>query len=167
MLVRTALLAGLAFTCGPVMAEDAGGCAKFKWSVAREQSAFATPGLPAVAPGQPLPGIMDPATVALQPVTGVAFLQPPGHKPHDGTFGAVLKLPPIAVAGTYQVTLSDEAWIDMLQGGHEVRSSSFSGQPDCPGIRKSVRFPMQQGDATMQISGAAASSIKVDVLPAE
>ena len=167
MLGRTTLLVGLALTCGPALAQDTGGCAKFKWSIAREQSAFATPGLQAVEPGQPLPGIMDPASVRLQPVPGVAFLQPPGHKPRDGTFGAVLKLPPIAVAGTYQVTLSDEAWIDMLQGGHEVRSSSFSGQPDCPGIRKSVRFPLQQGDATMQISGSAASSIKVDFLPAE
>ncbi len=167
MLGRTTLLVGLALTCGPALAQDTGGCAKFKWSIAREQSAFATPGLQAVEPGQPLPGIMDPASVRLQPVPGVAFLQPPGHKPRDGTFGAVLKLPPIAVAGTYQVTLSDEAWIDMLQGGHEVRSSSFSGQPDCPGIRKSVRFPLQQGEATMQISGSAASSIKVDLLPAE
>ena len=167
MLGRTTLLVGLALTCGPALAQDTGGCAKFKWSIAREQSAFATPGLQAVEPGQPLPGIMDPASVRLQPVPEVAFLQPPGHKPRDGTFGAVLKLPPIAVAGTYQVTLADEAWIDMLQGGHEVRSSSFSGQPDCPGIRKSVRFPLQQGEATMQISGSAASSIKVDLLPAE
>ena len=167
MLGRATLLVGLALTCGPALAQDTSGCAKFKWSIAREQSAFATPGLQAVEPGQPLPGIMDPAAVKLQPVPGVAFLQAPGHTPRDGTFGAVLKLPPIAVAGTYQVTLSDEAWIDMLQGGHEVRSSSFSGQPDCPGIRKSVRFPLQQGEATMQISGSAASSIKVDLLPAE
>ena len=57
--------------------------------------------------------------------------------------------------------------VELLQGGHEGRSSSFSGQPDCPGIRKSVRFPLQQGEATMQISGSAASSIKVDLLPAE
>ncbi len=164
---RTAILAGLLLTYGPALAQDTSGCAKFKWSIAREQSAFATPGLPSVEPGQPLPGIMDPAALKLQPVHDVAFLQPPGHKPHDGTFGAVLKLPPIAVAGTYQVTLSDEAWIDMLQGGHEVRSSSFSGQPDCPGVRKSVRFPMQQGDATMQVSGSAANSIKMDFLPAQ
>ena len=164
---RTALLVGLTLMGGPALAQDTSGCAKFKWSIAREQSAFATPGLQSVETGQPLPGIMDPASVKLQPVSGVTFVQPPGHKPRDGTFGAVLKLPPIAVPGTYQVTLSDEAWIDMLQGGHEVRSSSFSGQPDCPGIRKSVRFPMQQGEATMQISGSAASSIKVDLLPAQ
>ena len=167
MLRRTALLVGLALVCGPALGQDASGCAKFKWSIARERSAFATPGLQVVEPGHPLPGIMDPAVVALQPMADVALLQAPGHKPRDGSFGAVLKLPPIAVAGTYQVTLSDEAWIDMIQGGHEVRSSSFTGQPDCPGIRKSVRFPLQPGDATVQISGSAGTSIKVDFLPAE
>ena len=164
---RTALLAALVLVGGPALAQDTSGCAKFKWSIAREQSAFATPGLRNIDPGQPLPGVMDPAIVALQPVTTITFVQPPGRKPKDGSFGAVLKLPPIVVAGTYQVTLSDEAWIDMIQGGHEVRSSRFSGEADCPGIRKSVQFPMQQGDATMQISGSSASSIKVDFVPAQ
>jgi len=164
---RPALLVGLALLSGPAWAQDPSGCAKFKWSIAREQSAFSTPGLPAVAPGKPLPGIMDPAVVRLQPVAEVAFVQPPRHKPRDGTFGGVFKLPPIAVAGTYQLTLSDDAWIDMLQGGHEVRSSAFSGVKDCPGIRKSVRFPMQTGDASVQISGSPSDSIKVELLPAE
>jgi hypothetical protein len=165
-LSRLALL-GLALLPGPAWAQDSGGCAKFKWSIAREQSAFSRPGLEGVAPGKPLPGIMDPAVVRLQPVAEVAFVQPPHHKPGDRTFGGVFKLPPIAVAGTYQLTLSDEAWIDMLQGGHEVRSSAFSGVKDCPGIRKSVRFPLQTGDASVQISGSPSDSIKVELLPAE
>lgn len=164
---RFALLVGLVLLSGSAWAQDAGGCAKFKWSIAREQSGFSTAGLQAVAPGKPLPGIMDPAVVKLQPVAEVAFVQPPGHKPRDGTFGGVFKLPPIAVGGTYQLTLSDDAWIDMLQGGHEVRSSAFSGVKDCPGIRKSVRFPLQTGDASLQISGSPSDSIKVELVPAE
>ena len=93
--------------------------------------------------------------------------RPPPPPGPPGSFGAVVKLPPIAVAGTYQVTLSDDAWIDMLQGGREVRSAAFSGAKDCPGIRKSVRFPLQVGDATVQISGSASDSVKMELLPAD
>lgn len=160
------LLSASAFG-GAALAQDASGCDKFKWSIARERSAFAAPGLPSVSDGGPLPGIAEPATVKLKPSAEAGFVRPPGRKPQGGTFGAALELPPIAVAGTYQVTLSDEAWIDVIQGGREVRSSSFSGQRDCPAVRKSVRFHLQPGDASLQISGAAADSIKVELLPAE
>ena len=161
-----AFLPALVLLAGPALAQDTGGCAKFKWSVDRERSAFGTPGLPVVDPGKPLPGIMDAAIVKLKPVADAGFERPPGHRPKDGTFGALLKTPPIAVAGIYQITLSDDAWIDVIQDGKEVRSSAFSGQKDCPGVRKSVRFSLAAGQATVQISGAAADSVRIDLLPA-
>ncbi len=166
--MRRASLPALALLAlaGPALAQDADGCAKFKWPVDRERSAFGTPGLQAVESGAPLPGIMDPAIVKLKPVAEAGFERPPGHQPKSGTFGAVLKTPPIAVPGSYQVTLSDEAWIDVIQDGHEVKSTAFSGAQGCPAVRKSVRFSLAAGPATIQISGAAGDSIKVDVLPA-
>ena len=160
-----ALVAG-SLVAGPAAAQDASGCAKFKWSVDRERSAFGTPGLREIEPGKPLPGIMDPAILRLRPVAAAGFERPPGRKPKDGTFGVAVKTPPLAVPGTYQVTISDEAWIDVIQNGHEVRSSGFSAERDCPNVRKSVRFSLGAGEATVQISGAAADSIKVDLLPA-
>lgn len=169
MAARRFILAALALLAGgasAALAEDANGCDKFKWSVARERSAFATPSLQTIEPGKPLPGIMDPAVVSLKPVVEAAFVRPPGHKPKDGTFGAVLKAPPIAVAGTYQITLSDDAWIDVIQDGREVRSSAVSAAPGCP-VRKSVRFVLRPGDATLEISGSAANSVKVELLPAD
>ena len=170
--MRARALVPIALLCGPVLvlpavAQDASGCAKFKWSIARERSAFGTPGLEQVAPGKPLPGVMDPAIVKLQPVADVGFVVPPGHKPREGSFGAVVKTPPLAVGGTYQITLSDEAWIDVIQDGHEIRSSAFTGEKDCPNVRKSVRFSFGPGDATIQISGSVSDSIKVDLLPVE
>ena len=166
--MRRASFSALAFAvlAWPALAQDVSGCAKFKWPVDRERAAFGTPGLQAIDPGKPLPGIMDPAIVKLKPVAEAGFERPPGHQPKAGTFGAVLKTPPIAVPGSYQVTLSDEAWIDVIQDGHEVRSTAFSGAQGCPDVRKSVRFSLVAGQATVQISGAAADSIKVDVLPA-
>ena len=167
MILRVQLILALALLSAPVLAQATDGCAKFKWSVSRERSAFATPGLQPIESGKPLPGIMDPAVVKLKPVAEVAFVAPPGHKPREGTFGAVFMTPPLAVGGTYQITLSDDAWIDVLQDGHTVRSSAFSGSKDCPNVRKSVRFPLKPGDATVQISGSSADSIKMDLLPAE
>lgn len=150
---------------GTAHAQDASGCAKFKWPVDRERSAFGTPGLQTVEPGKPLPGIMDPAIVKLKPVAEANFEQPPGRKPKDGTFGAAFKTPPIAVGGTYQITISDEAWIDVIQNGHALHPSAFSGERDCPNVRKSLRFVLAPGQATVQVSGAAADSMKVDLLP--
>lgn len=147
--------------------QDASGCAKFKWSVERERSAFATPGLHAIEPGRPLPGIMDPAIVPLQPVADVKFERPPGRAPKDGTFGAVVKTPPFAVAGSYQITTSDEVWIDVIQDGRELKPKAFTGGRDCPAVRKSLRFDVAAGQATLQMSGATVDSVKVDVLPAE
>ncbi len=149
-------------------AEDGTGCATFKWSIAREKSAFSMPGLPEVASGQALPGVMSAASVSLRPQSEVSFAHPPARKTKTNpAFGAVVILPGPAAAGRYQVTLSAEAWIDMLQDGQEVRSSGFSAQPDCPGVRKSVMFALKPGTLTVQISGAATDKIKIDVLPAE
>ena len=153
---------------GPARAEESGGCAKFKWSVAREQAAFAAPDLPSVETGQSLPGVTNAAIVKLKPQAEVAFERKPGRKPKVETpFAAVLKLAPLTAAGTYEVTLSEEAWIDVLQDGREVRSAGFSGQTACPAVRKSVKFPLQAGAATVQISGVPSGSIKIDILPVE
>ena len=156
-----------AVTAHGARAQDASGCARFKWPVDRERSAFGTPGLRRVEPGKPLPGIMDPATVALQPLADVKFERPPSRKPKDGTFGAVLKTPPLAVGGTYQITTSDDVWIDAIQDGRELKPKAVTGERDCPNVRKSVRFDFAAGQATVEISGSEASSVKVDFLPPE
>lgn len=164
---RLVLLGLVIVAPGLAAAQDATGCAKFKWSIAREQTAFAAPALTALASGDALP-VKDAAAVKLQPQPGVAFVRPPARKPRaDPAFAAVLTLAPLSSPGTYQVTLSDEAWIDMLQDGKEVRSSGFSGQPDCPGVRKSVRFALKPGPTTVQISGASVDNLKIDVQPVE
>jgi hypothetical protein len=165
---RLSVLALVALSwAGSALAQDASGCAKFKWPVDRERSAFGTPGLHTVEQGKPLPGIMDPAIVTLQPVATVTFERPPSRKPKDGTFAAVLKTPPLAVAGTYQITASDDVWIDMIQDGHVLKPKATTGERDCPNVRKSIRFDLAAGQATVELSGAPASSVKVDFLPPE
>jgi hypothetical protein len=38
------------------------------------------------------------------------------------------------------VTLSHEAWIDVVQDGRYARSVGSTSRNDCPGLRKSVRL---------------------------
>jgi hypothetical protein len=70
-------------------------------------------------------------------------------------------------AGVYQVTLSDEAWIDVIQDGHFLPSKAHSGKKGCPGMRKSVRFDFQAAPIVLQLSDVSTDTINVAVLPAE
>lgn len=163
-----ALLAASLVMAPPLARADEAACAKFKWPIAREQKAFAGSELSAISDGKSLPGIGQAANLSLQPQASVSFARAPGRKPRvDPAFAAVVSLPAVGTAGRYQVTLSEDAWIDVLQNGKEVRSAGFSAQRDCPGVRKSVRFALEPGPATLQISGASVDAMKIDVLPVE
>ena len=145
-----ALLAATSFA----MAAD-GGCDAFKWPVAREQALF--PAAPAAQSG---------AAMAVGQAMDFTLTAPPDRAPKAGTFGATASVvvPP---EGELQISLSDEAWIDVVQNGQAVKSSAFSGVRTCPGIRKSVRFKLSAGPATVQLSGAKKADLKVAVLTPE
>jgi hypothetical protein len=142
-------------------------CTTFKWSVAREQKAFAATPLTTVKSGETLPaegGI----TLALELQASVTYPQPPGRAPKSNpAYGAVLTAPAVTTAGTYQATLSDEAWIDLVQNGAKVHEDAYSGKKGCPGIRKSVRFKLVPGPLTIEINDSANPSINLSLLPAE
>lgn len=166
--MRVLALAALVSFAVPAAAQQADPCASFKWPVAREKQAFSGPQLPVLKSGSQYPGILSGVTVALDPQDKVNYPQPPNHKPKaDSPNGAFIAVPPLAVGGTYQVTLSDDAWVDLVQGGKIIRSSSFSGVQGCPGIRKSVRFKVDAGPLAIEISDARADRVNLDFLPAE
>ncbi len=104
----------------------------------------------------------------LQPNATVPFVIPPAREPKTAdSYGGVVTVSNLPKAGAYQVTLSAEAWIDAVQDGKAVPSAAHTGKRDCADIRKSVHFELQPGRVTIQVSGAAATSIKLAVLPAE
>jgi hypothetical protein len=167
MLIRRLL--SLLFVVGlasAAWAQDNAGCDKFKWSVARERAWFAAGAKP-VAAGAEL-GLADQGyAVALVPEESAGFVLPPERTPKPGAFGGVLKISGLPKAGLYEITLSDEAWVDVVQNGASVKSSDFSGQKNCPGVRKSVRFPLAAGPATVQISNVASAAIQLAIAPAQ
>ena len=153
-MIRFACAFALIAAAAPASAD----CNAFKWSLARDREALAA--------AKSLAGdavVGQGYEVALTP--GLALPVKPEREPRAGTSAAVVVVPKLD-AGLYQTTLSEEAWIDVAQAGALVKSSDFSGMKDCPGVRKSVRFPLGAGAATLEISNASGASIKVAIEPA-
>ena len=166
LLQTVAMALVLAGWATPGRAEEANACTSFKWPLAREQQLFA--GGPAHVTAQgAFPLAAAAARVDLQAVNGLTFAVPPERKPVAGSFAALLQLDPAPAAGLYQVTLSAEAWIDVVQDGKPVKSGAFSGKEGCPSLRKSVRFALEAKPTLLQISNAKASTIDIAILQAQ
>ena len=169
MVGRAQSAVGIAFVLGLLsggaQAQDKTGCDQFKWSVARERAWFAAERKP-VATGATIVAGQGYA-VTLAPNEAVSFRVPPERALKPGGFGAALSLANIDKAGVYEVTLSDEGRIDAVQDNAIVKSTDFSGQKDCPGVRKSVRFDLKAGPLTVQISNAPAAAIDLAIAPAQ
>ncbi len=139
---------------------DGEACAAFKWPISDARQALAGT-VANLASGAKAPGDFE---LALAPMEQVAFPTKPERSPkHAGTFGGFVMADPPG-GKTFQVTLSNEAWIDVVQDGKIVKSGGFSGKPGCAGVRKSVRFALPSSQpVTIQISGVEAQSIRVDL----
>src|SRR5262249_36585191 len=116
-------------------ASEDGGCDKFAWPLARERDWFAASDKTKIASGDHLAAVPTEAfVVRLQPANQTSFALPPEKKSNfENSFGASVWFAAFEKAGIYQVTLSDEAWIDVVQDGRYARSVGSSGRRDCPG----------------------------------
>jgi hypothetical protein len=94
------------------------------------------------------------------------FALPPERRPKgERWFGGMLRFPAPEQPGIYQVTPSDEAWIDVVQEGRYARSVGSTGCGDCPGLHKSVRFELSVAPFVMQISGVTSESVVIAIGP--
>jgi hypothetical protein len=152
------VLAGL-LAAAPARAD----CDHFKWSVARERAWFAAS--PATLPATDGQVAAD-AGYAVTLAKDVKLPVAPERTAKPNSFAAFLSAPKLA-PGLYQITLSAEGWIDVAENGKLVKASAFSGQRDCPGVRKSVRFPLGGGSVTIEISNVGADKILFAIAPAK
>lgn len=148
-------------------AED--GCHKFAWPLLKERAAFAAIDKKTVAAGDTLTTAPAEAFVlALRPGEQASFTLPPERKPKAASwFGGSVHFGPAGKAGLYQIALSDEAWVDVVQDGRYARSVGHSGRGDCPGLRKAVRFELSAAPFVVQVSGAEVDRIAMIVEPVE
>lgn len=152
-------------TAGAAVAQEPVGCDKFKWPLDNERAMLTGTDIPIVSSGgtatHPLPFAMN---VALMPFADAKLPMPPERTPRSlASFAAVVNVPAPAQPGTYNVSLSSEAWVDVVQAGHFVKSAAFTGAMGCEGIRKSVKFNLAAEPFAIQISGVGANTIKVAV----
>lgn len=163
-------LAALALMASLVSADAADdGCEKFVWPLSRDRAAFAAADKPAVAGGGTLTALPTGAFVLrLQPAAQASFAMPPERKPKTEPWhGGMVGFPAPAKPGIYQITLSDEAWIDVIQNGRYARSVGSTGRSDCPGVRKSLRLDLDRSPLVLQLSGVAPEAIVIAISAVE
>lgn len=162
--IISAMLATMVVMMGPAAAQDAG-CDKFAWPLTHERAALTALDKRQIAAGAELAAIPAAAIILnLQPEMQASFVLPPERKPKtENWVGGALRLPAPEKAGSYQVTLSEEAWIDIVQDGRYARSIGSTGRSDCSGLRKSVRFELSATPFVVQLSGVAAQTIIVAI----
>ena len=84
---------------------------------------------------------------------GQDFPVPSTHKPrHDPAYAGVFPMIFMQVPGPYNITISDAAWIDVVQDGHIVKQTGFTGATGCHDVRKSVQFVFAKGPATIMVT---------------
>ena len=117
---------------GPGFAQEPVGCDKFKWPLEKERATLNGTDLPKVVSGErvawPIPWA---TTVALIPFPNAKLPLAPERAPKSPeTFAGFIQVVAPTQSGTYKITLSSEAWIDVVQDGHAMKSVAFSGATD-------------------------------------
>lgn len=137
------------------------GCSKLPWSVARERAWFNDAQLAHRASGARMRKIDRAVELDLQPTPKVKFFLPPERKPKTDSFSGEVTFFGVPKPGMYQVTLSDDASIDVFENGVRLKEMDSMSAKDCPGIGRSVRFELAPGDLVLvEVSGAPGKSIK-------
>jgi hypothetical protein len=161
-----ALAAGLITVSA--LAQEPVGCDKFKWPLDRERALLTDSDVKTVVSG----GEFDPAigvakNIKLVALTNATLPQAPERAPKSASAHAgFVHVSAPKQAGTYKVTLSGPAWIDIIQDNRAVKSGAFSGALECPGIRKSVKFELVAAPFTIQLSGVPTDTIGMVITPA-
>ena len=161
------LLMATSFLAAPASAAGTGGCESFAWPLAVELSWMKRDDASPVVTGSKLDLPPDHAlAVMMSPISDVGLQAPASGKPKaapEKELGAVIFFERTNEAGIHQVTLSNGAWIDVIQNGKILPAIEHTGKTDCDVIRKSVRFDLAKGPFAIQITGASEPALKLIV----
>ena len=149
-------------------AEEPSGCDKFKWNIDHARTALTAPDRVKLNSGSEVASLpVTGLTLALVTSADAKLLTPPERAPKDGTFAGFTKFAALPKAGNYTISLSSGAWIDLVQDGHSLKPTAFSGARDCDGIRKTVKFDLAATPFVIQISGSREKAISITVQPSQ
>jgi hypothetical protein len=149
----------------PAFAQEPVGCDKFKWPLDRERALLANPSQ-APSGGEMQKPIDVAVMVTLMPFADAHLPMAPERAPKSpDAYAGFVRVSGLPKPGTYRITLSQGAWIDVIQDGHELKSITSSSAAGCEGVRKSVKFELASGPFIIQLSGTIAHAIAVAVTP--
>ena len=149
-------------------AEEPSGCDKFKWNIDHARAALTAPDRVKLNTGGELTAVPATAvTVALVAPANAKLPMPPERAPKEGTFAGFAKITSAPKAGSYTISLSSGAWIDVMQDGHFLKPTAFSGARDCEGIRKTMKYDLSASPFVLQISSARENSLSIAIQPSE
>jgi hypothetical protein len=149
-------------------AEEPSGCDKFKWNIDHARAALTAPDRAKLNSGSELTALpATGVTIALVAPADAKLPTPPERAPKEGTFAGFAKFPAVPKAGSYTLSLSKGAWVDLVQDGHFLKPTAFSGATDCEGIRKTVKFDLSASPFVLQISGVRENSLSLVIQPTE
>ena len=151
--------------CVQAHAQEPVGCDKFKWPLDKERATLTGTDLPKIVSGTAVPFPFPPAP------------SPPRHRSPTPSYRRrqsrrrnrptasldSLQVPAPKRAGSYKITVSDPAWIDVIQAGKTVKSADFSGALSCEGVRKSVKFDLAAAQFAIELSSIKADEIKLAI----
>jgi hypothetical protein len=157
-------IVALALLCAvPAWAQTPSGCDSFKWPLARERALMAKP-TEAVSGATIADPFATAFKVALAPQADAKLPLKPERAPREAiAYAGFLRMAAPPATGTFRVTLSTNAWIDVIQDGKPVSAGEFSGVQGCEGLRKSVKFALAATPFVVQLSGATVQSLVVTV----
>jgi hypothetical protein len=168
--MRTSLLVALTLLgAAPAWAaEEPSGCDKFKWGIERERAALTAPDRLKLASGAELTALPPQAvTLALRIPAEAKLPTPPERAPKDGTFAGFASIKTAPKAGLYSISLSAGGWVDVVQHGHSLTPTAYSGATDCDGIRKTMKYELAASPFVLQVSGTKEDSVSIAILPTE
>jgi hypothetical protein len=149
----------------PAFAQEPVGCDKFKWPLDRERALLAS-AAPIASGSEMTQPLTAAVKVTLVPFADAQLPTAPSRAPKSpGSYAGYVRASALPKPGTYRITLSEGAWITVIQDGHEVKSGTFSGATGCDGVRKSVKFELTAAPFVIEVSGTKAQAVAVAVTP--
>jgi hypothetical protein len=149
----------------PAFADEPVGCDKFTWPLDKERAMLTSADTVSVASGMKLALPLPVAVIVdLAPFADAKLPTAPERAPRKAnSFAGFISVPAPPQSGVYKITLSSEAWIDVVQDGHFVKSVAHSGAMGCAGTRKSVKFDLAPAPFVVQLSSVPANKIGVAI----
>lgn len=154
-------LAGTLLGASSALAE----CTGFKWPLDTELAWFNAGNDVAAKSGDEIAEVPAKAiALKLLPAKSVKMPVAAGVKEEvvgPNQFSGWITFPAGVKPGLYQVTLSTDGWIDVVQNGAVVHSKGFTGRRECKAFHKSVRYEVGAGPVSIQITGAPAETVRL------